>query len=115
MNKSITVLNLFNFIPLNNKEKEIFDFDNNIINEFKTDLDKGMFYLGGFLKMSNDDYINIDSIKQVREMSKIREIEYGGPCNSFEANSIINHERKLRIIENMLLKYNIIMELREKN
>jgi hypothetical protein len=108
-----TISILVNFMPLNDREKEIFSFDENIINEFKSNLNKDMFYLGGHLKMKHNEIINLDSIEKVRTIDKQREIEYGGPCNSFEAASILNHRRKLSIIENMLMKYKVIMELRE--
>jgi len=109
-----TISILVNFMPLNDREKEIFSFDENIINEFKSNLNKDMFYLGGHLKMKHNEIINLDSIEKVRTIDKQREIEYGGPCNSFEAASILNHRKKLSIIENMLMKYKVIMELRKK-
>ena len=110
----ITVFNLFNFKPLNEEEKELFNFQKNDILEFNTDLDKGMFYLGGQLNMTHNQVINLDFIQKVRDMDRIREIEYGGPCNSFEAAIISRHRMKLYLVENMIIKYNKIMELREK-
>jgi hypothetical protein len=110
----VTIFNLLNFIPLNDNEKELFNFDKNIIDEFKKDLNKNMFYLGGQIKMKPDDPINLNSIQQVLEINKRRDIEYGGPCNTLEAVSILNHLKKLHFIETMILSYNSIIELREK-
>lgn len=111
----ITLFNLFNFMPLNDEEKNLFNFDKKYIDEFNADIERGMFYLGGQLKMTANDIINLESIQKVREINIIREIEYGGPCNSFEEASIITHKMKLTIVEDMIIKYNEIMELREKN
>lgn len=114
MEKEITISKLFNFIPLNDNEKKIFDFDKDIIRDFKFHLDNGIFYLGGQFKMRDNDLINLDTIEAVRLMDRIREIEYGEPYNSFEAASIIRNRIKLSTVENMIIKYNEIMELRVK-
>ena len=111
----LTIFKLLNFIPLNENEKELFNFDKNIIDEFKKDLNKNMFYLGGQIKMKPDDSINLNSIENVLEINKRRDIEFGGPCNSFEASSISYHLKKLKLIENMIISYNSIIELREKD
>jgi hypothetical protein len=114
MSDKLTIFNLLNFMPLNNKEKELFNFDKLIIKELNDKLDEGWFYLGGHIKMTHNEFINLDSIQRVREIDKIRNIEYGGPYNSLEAASIYNHSKKLEFIENMIIKYNEIMALREK-
>ena len=111
---NFTVYELFHFIPKNDNEKELFNFDKLIIDEFIKELDEDFFYLGGQLKMKHNDLINLDSIKQVREINKKRTIEYGGPCNSFEARSIYNYNKKLETIEQMINSYLMIMEIREK-
>ena len=110
----ITLINLLTFIPSNDTEKELFNFDDKIIAEFIAELNKNIFYLGGQLKMKADDIINADSIQQVREINLKRDIDYGGPCNCWELCSMRNSLAQLEFIENMILKYNIIMELREK-
>ena len=116
-NNKLTIFNLlmFNKTNLSEEEKDIFDFDENVIQRFIDNLDKGWFYLGGQLKMRHNDIINLDSIEQVREINRKRAIEYGGPCNSFEAGSIYRHEKDLVFIENMIKKYNQIMMIREQN
>jgi hypothetical protein len=114
MSDKLTIFNLLNFMPLNNKEKELFNFDKLIIKELNDKLDKGLFYLGGQIKMTHNEFISLDSIQLVREIDKIRYIEYGGPYNPLEAASIYNHSKKLEFIENMIIKYNEIMALREK-
>jgi hypothetical protein len=112
MTNTITLLNLLTFTPVNEEEKKLFNFDKLYINKFIKRLDEGRFYLGGQLKMKPNDVINLDSIEQVREICRKRFIEYGGPCNSLEAASIYESDRDLEFIENMIKKYNEIMELR---
>ena len=115
MTDNLTVFNLLHFMPLNDQEKEYFNFDKSIINRFISDLDKGMFYLGGQLRMKHNDFINLISIQKVREITEQRNREYGGPCNSWEAASMYTSQKELEFIENMIKTYNLIMALREKN
>ena len=115
MSNNLTLLNLLSFTPQNDTERELFNFDKLIIDEFISSLDKGFFYLGGQVKMSHNDFINLDSIEQVREIDRKRAIEYGGPANMLEFASMNNHNKKLVFIENMIKAYNLIMEIREKN
>jgi len=114
MANNLTLLNLLHFTPLNEYENEIFSCDKLIIDKFISQLDNGTFYLGGQLKMKHNDIINLDSIQQVREINRKMDIEYGGPYNGFEAASIRNSIMELQFIENMIIKYNKIMEIREK-
>ena len=114
MFNNLTLFNLLHFMPLNEYETELFNFDKLIIEQFITQLDKNQFYLGGQLKMKHNDIINLDSIQQVREINKKRDIEYGCPYNSFEYASIRKSIMELEFIENMIIKYNLIMEIREK-
>lgn len=111
---NITLFNLFNFMPLNNNEKQLYDFDKSTIIRFNKDLDNGFFYLGGQIKMSHNDVINLDSIQQVRVINEQRNREYGGPCNSFEAASIYTAQKEIELVESMIKAYILIMELREK-
>lgn len=115
MDYNLTLLNLLSFTPKNDIEKELFNFDKNSIDVFITELDKGIFYLGGQIKMSHNDIINLNCIEKVREINKKREIEYGGPANMLELVSINNHIKRLEYIENMIIKYNEIMKIREKD
>ena len=110
----LTLFNLLHFTPLNASEIEIFNFDKFIIKKFINELDKNSFYLGGQLKMNHNDIINLNSIQQVREINRKRDIEYGGACNGFEFASMRQSIMELEFIENMIIKYNIIMETREK-
>ena len=114
MNNTLTLFNLFNFMPLNNQEKDLFNFDKVIINRFNSELDKDFFYLGGQLKMKHNDIINLETIQHVREINEQRNREYGGPCNSWEAASIYTCQKEIELIENMIKVYNLIMEIREK-
>lgn len=114
MTCNLTLFNLFNFMPLNDNEKQLYNFDKSIINRFNKDLDNGFFYLGGQIKMSHNDLVNLDSIQQVREINEQRNREYGGPCNSFEAASVYRAQKELELVESMIKVYNLIMEIREK-
>jgi len=114
MSHKLTLFNLFNFMPLNDKEKELYNFDKSIINRFNINLDKGIFYLGGQIKMTHNEVVSLDSIQKVREINKQRNIEYGGPCNSWEAASIYTSQTELGLVESMIKSYSLIMEIREK-
>ena len=111
---NVTLFNLFNFMPLNDKENELYNFDKTIIKKFNTSLDKGFFFLGGQVQMSHNDFVNLDSIQKVREINEQRNRECGGPCNSFEAASMYEAKKDLELVESMIKSYNLIMELREK-
>lgn len=113
MNNNLTVFNLFNFVPLNDREKEIFNIDKSIIKELNDNLSSGWFYLGGYLKMGPNDLISLSTVEKVKEMIEKRRIEYGEPYNGFEAQSIRHSNKMLEAIENMIIKYNKIMKLRE--
>ena len=110
---SITIRQLLEFHPENDREREIYTIDLSVWNEMKEKLDKDTFYLGGQIKMKYDDEINQDSFNQVREINKKREIEYGGPCNCWEMHSIEHHRKMLDECENMWNNYLKIMKLRE--
>ena len=109
---------LLTFVPNNDNERIIFNNLNKEVltsyyNDTKTTYSNGIFYLGGQVKMTPDEEITLDKIKKVREISKQREIEYGGPCNSFEAASINNHNDLLNQMEDIIIAYTKIIDLRE--
>ena len=108
-----TLFELVNLTPLNEKEKEHYNFDQNILNRIKYQLEKDYFWLGGQLKMNKNDIINLDTIQQVKNITKQRMLVYGEPCNSFEAASINNFQKQLEFIERMIESYNLIIELRK--
>jgi hypothetical protein len=114
MTNTLTIFNLLNFMPLNTEESKLFNFDRNVINRFNILLDKGFFYLGGQIRMSHNDFINLDSIQKVREISEKRNLEYDGTHNAFRASSIYTSQKELELLENMIKVYNFIMEIREK-
>jgi hypothetical protein len=114
MTENLTVFNLFHFTPLNEQEKEIFNFDKTIINRFIFNLDKDIFYLGGHIKMKHNDIINLETIRKVRDIHEKIICDYGSPRNSWEAASIYRTEKEVELIENMIKSYYLIMELREK-
>jgi hypothetical protein len=109
---------LIEFKPNNDKEREIFEScKKDVLNEYLADTkstwSNGTFYLGGQIKMNPYEEITLDKIKEVREISRKRLFEYGGPCNSWEAASIWRCERQLNEIENILKIYLQICILRE--
>jgi hypothetical protein len=109
---------LLSFVPENDTERHIFDnLNKQVLNYYLDDTKKtylnGMFYLGGQVKMKPDEEITIDKIKEVREINRKREIEYGGPCNSWEAASIYGHVNRLNQMEDIIKAYTKIMYLRE--
>jgi hypothetical protein len=63
--------------------------------------------------MTPDEEITIKKIKEVRDIDRQREIEYGGPCNSLEAMSMNNHRNLLQQMEEIINAYTKIMYLRE--
>lgn len=113
-NTVITIFNLFHFNPLNDKEKELFNFDKTIIDRFIINLDKDIFYLGGHIKMKHNDIITLDYIKKVREINEKITCEYGAPRNSWDLASVYTAYKEVEFIENMIKVYTLIMETREK-
>ena len=113
-----TLNTLLSFVTENDTERAIFNkLDKQVLNYYLGDTKQkyynGMFYLGGQVKMRPDEEITLDKIKEVREISKKREIEYGGPCNSWEASSIYSHNNRLNQMEDIIKAYTKIMYLRE--
>ena len=111
---TITLRQLLDFKPQDDREKEIYSINQSILDNMKIDLDKDMYYLCGQVRLRYDDTINIDIFDKVREINKKREIEYGGPCNSWEAASILNHKKIFEETEKILKKYLEVMNWREK-
>ena len=107
----LTLRTLFSFQPINDREKEVFKFDEKKVAEMKYKFDENIFYLGGQLLMKYDDKISLNDIENVYKINKQREIEYGPPWNGFEAQSIRYHEKTLEIVKNMIIKYYEIIEL----
>jgi hypothetical protein len=103
---------LFFFQPLNHREKEIFDVNEATLQKMIHKLDNNFYYLGGQLKLTYDDKVSMDLFNKVREINKQRELDYGGPCNSWEYNSILAHSQELQNTEDIVKKYLQIMEER---
>ena len=113
-----TLNTLLNFVPNNDVERKLFDtLNKQVLTSYsidtKTKYFNYMFYLGGQIKMTPDEEITIEKIKEVREIDRQREIEYGGPCNSWEAMSMNNHRNLLSQMEEIINTYTKIMYLRE--
>ena len=117
MTNKATLNKLIAFVTENEEELAIFDnCKKDVLNEYLEDTKstwaKGQFYLGGFEKMKPDDEITLEKIVQVKQQRERRYIEYGGPCNSWEAASIWKSERQLAEIEELVKKYEEIYKLR---
>lgn len=111
--QNVTLRQLIAFQPENDREKELYDINHDIINDMNKHLQDNRYYLGGQIKMDYDDEINLDSFDKVREIDRKREAEYGGPCNSWEYRSINYHRKTLEETETILKKYFEVMLLRE--
>ena len=114
MTNNLTIFNLLHFTPLNEQEKETFNFDKTVINRLIMCLDKDLFYLGGHIKMKHNDIISLGSIDKVREINEKITYEYGAPRNSSDLASVYTAQKELEFIENMIKSYFLIMEAREK-
>ena len=100
-NNNLTIINLFYFFK-NGKNL----YNENIINNFIKQLDGNNFWLGGQIKLSRDDFINLETIERVKEIIKQRFIDYGPPCNSIEMMSMNASTKQLKFIEDMIITYN---------
>ena len=113
-----TLNNMINFVPMNEQERALYNLiDKEALNQYLNDTKSkyygGKFYLGGQIKMGPDDEITLKKFNEVREITKQRLIEYGGPCNSWEAASISHSERILDNAEKIVKCYYKIGYLRE--
>ena len=112
-----TLNSLLSFVPdqTNNDEKIMYNkLEKQVLTSYSESIVRnGSFYLGGQIKMNPDEEITLDKIKEVRKINKRREIEYGKPCNSFEAMSILNSEKLLNQMEEIIKCYLTIMYSRE--
>jgi hypothetical protein len=61
----LTLRILFSFQPINDREKEVFKFDEKIVAEMMHKLDKNIFYLGGQISMKYDYKISLNDIEMV--------------------------------------------------
>ena len=108
---------LLNFVPQNDKEREILNPNNfTVLTEYlidtKSSWSNGQFYLGGFIKMKPDEKITFKIIEEVKVARAKSYIEYGGPCNSAEMASIWRSERQSKEIETIVKKYTEIYKMR---
>ena len=113
-----TLNTLLSFVPNTDVERYIFNnLNKQVLNSYLTDTKSkwfnGLFYLGGHVKMTPDEEITIEKIKEVRDIDRQKEIDYGGPCNSLEAMSMNNHRNLLQQMEEIINAYTKIMYLRE--
>lgn len=114
-----TINNMIQFVPRNNEEELLYNSINkNVLYEYLNDTqhkyNSGYFYLGGQIKMTPDDEITAEKINEVREITRLRTIEYGGPCNSLECYSISKNEKSLYDIQKIVEFYLKIKDMRTK-
>ena len=111
-----TLHSLLQFVPYqtNNDEKIMYNkLDKQVLTYYSNNIRHGTFYLGGQIAMRPDEEITLEKIKEVREIDKKKEIEYGKPCNSLEEMSIYIHRNLLNQIEEIVKCHLTIMYLRE--
>jgi len=106
-----TLTYLLNYIPNNDIEMMLYKkLDITVLSSYENDTNSryfgGSFYLGGQIKMKPDEEITLQKINEVRQISKQRLIEYGGPSNSWEAISI---ERNKMLLDQMeeIIKFHV--------
>ena len=113
--RTLTIRQLLDFQPDDDREKEIYNINKHILHDMNNKLQQGAYYLGGQIKMSYDDNINMNVFDEVREINKKRLIEYGGPCNTWEAMSMHQHNTTFNETEIIFKKYCEVMKSREVN
>lgn len=113
----ITLNSLINFVCENAEESEAFNKYSKVVTDYynktKEKYYGGCYYLGGQLRMSLDDELSLESIKKVREINAQKLIELGGPCNSWEQQSMWTSERQLNEMENLIKIVHNIFTARE--
>jgi len=107
----------------NNVKKEI-DLDIyiqpdmlNVLDEYKKDSEStwsnGKYYQYGQIPTHPDDAITQKTLQIAIDTNSTRLYEYGGPCNSFEADSISNSEKSftnlLKLLDFYYYRYNEII------
>ncbi len=65
----------------------------------------GKYYLYGQLLVKYSVPITNDLLQSAININNSRQIEYGGPCNSFEAQSIRRHEKMFLNLIEFINKY----------
>jgi len=108
-----TLRQLIDFIPLNDKEREIYNVNvkESILQTYLDDTNRswtgGKYYLGGQIQLRLDDEITPKLIAKAWDM-------FGDSyaCNSAEMASIWNAKGGLTSIETIIKKYNEIQKMR---
>ena len=108
-----TLRQLIDFIPLNDKEREIYNIDpkksvlQTYLDNTKSSWTGGKYYLGGQIKLGLDDEITPKLIAKAWS-------SFGDSyaCNSAEMASIWNAKGGLSSIETIIKKYNEIKKMR---
>lgn len=105
--ENLTIMNLLYFFL--NQETEI--YNKNVIRQYISEINKNIFWLGGYIKMNQDSFINLKLIQKVKDIRQQQLINYGEPCNSFEIMSCNSSLMQLKLVENMIIKYNEINKI----
>ena len=118
MTNKATLNTLLNFVPEDEIESAIFNVNKSVLtkylNDTKESWSKGKFYLGGQTPMDLDEEITFSKIKNVKEITKQKMIDYG-ICNSWEMARVNSCENELFEMEIILKKYKKIYKLRMRN
>jgi hypothetical protein len=108
-----TLLNLRDFVPQNEAEKQIYNIDNEkyiiqkYINVTKSSYSHGKYWLGGQIKLNPNDEITPELLNNT---FKIFNNAYY--CNSFEQESIVDSQNDLYSINSIVKKYIEIQKMR---
>ena len=65
------------------------------------DFSKGVFYLGGVIALLPTDDITKNHMERIKKEIQIRDV----PCNSWEAGSILSHNKKFHDFEKLFELY----------
>lgn len=116
MNVKVTLNKLLSFIPSNEEESNIFNINKTVLLDYLAEVIKsptGVFYLGGYTKLSSDDEITLSQIEEIIKLNN-KNIEEINACNSWEMGSLFMCSKKLTDTKIIVEKYQEICKLRKK-
>jgi hypothetical protein len=115
MSIKVTLNKLLSFIPNNDKEENLFKIDKTVLSDYLAEVIKSpisVFYLGGYIKLSPDDEINISQIEEIIKLNN-RNIETQNVCNSWEMGSLFVCSKKIADTKLIVERYQEIYRLRQ--
>ncbi len=115
MSIKVTLNKLLSFVPNNEDEEKLFKIDKSVLTNYHNQVlqsSYGIFYLGGYIKLTVDDDITLSQIEEIIKLNN-KNIESQCACNSWEMSSLFIHGRQLQNIKIIVEKYQEICRLRE--